>query len=162
MDWMTILAIVVFVVTFLVALAGIILPVLPGVPIVAAGALVAAWLTGFQEFGITPLVIVGLLTALSIVIDYVAGIVGAQKYGASKSGIWGSVIGSLVGLFFFPPFGFLIGALVGAVIAEMLIGRKLEEAIKSGFGVLVGTFSGVVAKIFIIIAIGIVVFPRLF
>jgi uncharacterized protein YqgC (DUF456 family) len=95
-------------------------------------------------------------------VDYVAGIIGAQKYGASKSGIWGSIIGSLLGLFFFPPFGFLIGALVGAVAAEMLIGRKFEEAIKSGFGVLVGTFGGMVAKVFITIAIGIVVFPRLF
>jgi hypothetical protein len=105
---------------------------------------------------------VGLLTALAIAIDYIAGIIGAQKYGASKSGIWGSIVGSLIGLFFFPPFGFLIGALSGAVAAEMLIGRKLEEAIKSGFGVLVGTFGGMVAKVFITIAIGIVVFPRLF
>jgi uncharacterized protein len=162
MDWMTVLAIIIFTITFLVALAGIILPVLPGVPIVAAGALVAAWLTGFQAFGITPLVIVAVLTALSIAIDYFAGIIGAQKYGASRSGIWGSIVGSLIGLFFFPPFGFLIGALAGAVIAEMLIGRSPEEAVKSGFGVLVGTFGGTVAKIFIIIAIAIVVYPRLF
>jgi uncharacterized protein len=161
MEWMTVLAIVIFVVTFIVALLGIILPILPGVPIVAAGALLAAWLTDFRELGVTPLVIIGLLTVLSIALDYVAGAVGAQKYGASRSGIWGSVIGSLVGIFFFPPFGFLIGALAGAVVAEMLIGRKLEEAVKSGFGVLVGTFGGIVAKIFIMVAIAIVVFPRL-
>ncbi|MGL4609563.1 MAG: DUF456 domain-containing protein [Trueperaceae bacterium] len=161
MDWMTLLAIIIFTVTFLVALAGIILPLLPGVPIVALGTLLAAWLIGFSEFGTTPLVIVLCLTALSLVLDYVAGALGAQKYGASRSGIWGSVIGSLVGLFFFPPFGFLIGALAGAVIAEMLIGRKLEEAIRSGFGVLVGTFGGIIAKIFIIFAIAIVAFPRL-
>jgi uncharacterized protein len=159
---LTILAIVIFTLSFLVALAGIVLPVLPGVPIVALGALVAAWMTGFQQLSLTPLIIVGLLTVLSIVIDYFAGIVGAQKYGASRSGIWGSIIGSLIGLFFFPPLGFLIGALAGAVIAEMLIGRKLEEAVKSGFGVLVGTFGGMLAKVFIIIAIGIVVFPKLF
>jgi uncharacterized protein len=159
---LTILAIVIFSISFLVALAGIVLPVLPGVPIVALGALVAAWMTGFQDLSLTPLISVGLLTVLSIAIDYVAGIVGAQKYGASRSGIWGSIIGSLIGLFFFPPFGFLMGALAGAVIAEIIIGRTLEEAIKSGFGVLVGTFGGMLAKIFIIIAIAIVVFPRLF
>jgi uncharacterized protein len=159
---LTILAIIIFSLTFLIALAGIVLPMLPGVPIVALGAVLAAWMTGFRELSLNPLIIVGLLTALAIAIDYVAGIVGAQKYGASKSGIWGSIIGSLFGLFFFPPFGFLIGALAGAVIAEMLIGRKLEEAVKSGFGVLVGTFGGMVAKVFITVAIGIVVFPRLF
>ncbi len=158
---LTILAIVVFTLTFIVALAGIVLPMLPGVPIAALGALLAAWMTGFKELSLNPLIIIGLLTALAIAVDYVAGIIGAQKYGASRSGIWGSIIGSLVGLFFFPPFGFLIGALAGAVAAEMLIGRKLEEAIKSGFGVLVGTFGGMVAKVFITIAIGIVVFPRL-
>ncbi len=158
---LTILAIIVFSLTFIVALAGIVLPMLPGVPIAALGALLAAWMTGFKELSLNPLVIVGLLTALAIAVDYIAGIIGAQKYGASRSGIWGSIIGSLVGLFFFPPFGFLIGALIGAVGAEMLIGRKLEEAVKSGFGVLVGTFSGMVAKVFITVAIGIVVFPRL-
>ena len=159
---MTILAISLFIVAYIVAIAGIFLPILPGVPIAALGAILAAWLTDFKMLTVVPLAIVIGLAILAILLDYVAGLIGAKRFGASRSGIWGSIIGSLVGLFFFPPFGLLIGALAGAVVAELLVGRKLEEAVKSGVGVLVGTLGGMLAKIFIVIAIGVVVFPRLF
>jgi uncharacterized protein len=158
---MTILAIILFTAVFLVALAGIFLPVLPGVPLAAVAALVAAWMTGFRELTLTPLLIVGVLALLSVVLDYAAGAIGAKRYGAGRAGVWGSVLGSLVGLFFFPPFGFLLGALLGAVAAELLAGRALEEAVRAAFGVFVGTLGGIFAKLFLLIAIGIVVFPRL-
>ncbi len=159
---MTLLAAALFAVAFIVALLGIFLPILPGAPIAAVAALIAGWMTDFQELSLAPLLIVGLLTLLSIAVDYLAGIVGARHYGASRYGVWGSIIGSLIGLFFFPPFGFLIGALAGAVVAELLGGRALWDAIRSGFGVFVGTLGGIVAKVFILIAMGLVVFPRLF
>lgn len=72
--------------------------------------------------------------------------------------MWGSVIGSLVGLIFFPPFGFLLGALLGAVGAELITRRTLPEAVRSGVGALLGSLGGIVAKFFIVIAIGIVAF----
>ena len=62
----------------------------------------------------------------------------------------------------FPPFGFLLGALVGAVAAELITGRVLSEALRSGVGALLGTLGGVVAKLFIVVAIGVIVFPRFF
>lgn len=159
---MTVLAIILFVVCYVVAILGVFLPMLPGVPIAAVGALLAAWLTGFQELTLVPLLVVAALVVLALVLDYVAGFVGAKRYGASRSGIWGSIIGALLGLFFFPPFGFLIGALGGAILAELLSGRQAQEALRAGVGVFVGTLGGMVANLFILIALGLVVFPRLF
>lgn len=159
---MAILAISLFIVTYLVAIAGVFVPVLPGPVLAAAGALLAGWLTGFESLGLVPLVIIAVLTALSFLIDYIAGIIGAQRFGARRAGIIGSVIGALTGIFFFPPFGFLIAALAGAVIGELLTGREFQEAVRAGIGVLVGTFSGMVAQLFILIAMGLVAFPRLF
>lgn len=158
---MTILAVVVFTLSYLVAIAGVFVPVLPGIPVAALGALLAAWLTGFEQLSLVPLIIVGVLVVLAISLDYVAGLLGAKRYGASRSGILGSIIGSLVGLIFFPPFGFLIGALGGAVLAELLSGRKAQEAFRAGLGVFVGTLGGILANLFLIIALGLVVFPRL-
>jgi len=155
-------SIIIFFIAYLIAIVGIFLPVLPGVPIAAVGVLAAAWLSKFQLIKPYQLAIVISLTVLSILLDYLAGIIGAKHFGAQKAGIIGSIVGSLIGLIFFAPFGFLIGALAGAIIAELITGRELDEALKAGFGVLIGTLGGIVAQIFIVIAIGIVIIPRLF
>ncbi len=152
----------IFIISYLVAILGIFLPFLPGVPIAALGTLLAAWLGQFQIIKPIHLGIVIGLTILSIVLDYLAGAIGAKHFGAQKAGIIGSIVGSIIGLIFFPPFGFLIGALVGAIVAEIIAGRELEEAFKAGFGVLIGTLGGIVAQLFIVIAIGIVILPTLF
>ena len=158
---MEILAIFVFALLFLVALAGIILPVLPGVPIAAVGALLAGWMTGFERLSLAPLLVVAALAVLAQLVELGSSWVGARYYGAGRPGLWGGVIGSLVGLILFPPFGFLVGALLGAVLFELLAGRAFNEAIKAGIGAFVGTLGGAVAKVVIMVAIAVVVLPRL-
>ena len=159
---MNVLAIAVFSVGFIVAVLGVFLPILPGVPLAAVAALVVGWIGGFEQLGFVPLGIVLGLTLLSLALDYAAGFIGAKRFGASRKGIIGSVVGAVVGLFLFPPFGFLIGAVLGAVGGELLGGRAFEEALRAAVGVLLGTLGGMIAQIFILLAIAIVVFPRLF
>jgi uncharacterized protein YqgC (DUF456 family) len=159
---MDLLALLLFGVFYVVALVGVVAPVLPGVPIAAAGAILAAWMTDFEQLNIRLLALVVLLAVLAQGIDLAGSYFGARVYGASRAGLWGGVIGSLIGIFFFPPFGFLTGALLGAIVAELLGGRPLLEAVRAGFGSLAGTLGGVFAKLLMLIAIGVVVFPRLF
>lgn len=156
------LALILFSVTLLVAAAGVIVPVLPGVPLAAVGAVLAALIVGFERFGVDGLIYVGALAALSQLVDVAGTWLGSKHYGAGRAGVWGGVIGSLVGVFVLPPFGFLIGALAGATLAELLTGRRLEEAFRSGVGAFVGTLGGTVAKLVIVVVMGIVVVPRLF
>ncbi|MCA9840111.1 MAG: DUF456 domain-containing protein [Trueperaceae bacterium] len=158
MQWF---AFAVFLLAYLVAFAGLVLPVLPGVPIAALGVLIAAWMLKFQVLTVTHVIIVALLAVLALVLDYLAGVIGAKGFGASSAGVWGSVIGSLIGIFFFPPWGFLLGAIAGAVLTELLTGRKFNEAMRAAWGVFLGTLGGIFVKILLLIAIGIVVFPRL-
>ncbi len=158
---MSVLAFVVFTLGFVVALVGVVVPLLPGVPVAAVGTLLAAWILGFERFGVPGLVYVALLTALAQVVDLAGGWLGARVYGARRAGLWGGIVGSFVGLFFFPPFGFLLGALAGAVVFELIAGRDLQEAVRAGIGAFVGTLGGTVAKLLIVVAIGVVVFPRL-
>lgn len=155
------LALALFVLSYLIAVAGVILPLLPGVPLAALGALIAGWLTGFSRLGAGALALVAALALLSLALDYLAGMIGARRFGASRAGVAGSLIGGLVGLIFFPPLGFLLGALVGAVALELLSGRPLAAALRAGVGVFIGTLGGIVAKLLILVAIGITVFPRL-
>lgn len=129
-----------------VGLAGIILPALPGVPLVFIGLLVAAWTDGFERVGWLPLVVLGVLTLISVVIDVLSTVIGAQKVGASKLALLGAAIGTVVGLFFMP-IGLFVGPFAGALVGEYVHGRQLGQATKVGIGTWLGIVLGVALKL---------------
>ncbi len=92
----------------LIGLAGTILPALPGLPLVFAGMLLAAWAGDFQQIGVLMLIVLGVLALLSLVIDFFSTTVGAQRVGASRKAVIGAFAGTVVGLFVFPPFGLFL------------------------------------------------------
>ena len=130
----------------LVGLAGVVLPALPGLPLVFAGMLLAAWVGGFQEIGVFPLVVLGLLTLVSFVVDFWATAHGAKRVGASRKAIVGAVLGTFAGLFFVP-IGLFVGPFVGALVGELLHGRELMAAAKVGFGTWLGIVLAIVLKL---------------
>lgn len=144
-----------------VAAAGVILPVLPGVPIALLAVVLAGWMTGFERLDVTLIIWVAVLTAISLGIDVLGNLVGARRFGAGRAGLWGGAIGSVVGLIVFPPWGFLLGALAGAALAELLVGRPLREAWRAGVGALLGALAGTGGKLVIVVVIAIVVIRRL-
>ena len=129
-----------------VGLAGIILPALPGVPLMFAGMLVVAWAEGFQHIGPGLLVILGLLMVLSVVVDFVANLLGAQRAGASKLALLGAAIGTVAGLFF-GIIGIVFGPFIGAVLGELAHSRHAGTAAKVGAGTWIGLLLGTAAKI---------------
>ena len=131
----------------LVGIAGTVLPAIPGLPLVFAGMLLAAWAGGFEQIGIGTILLLAVLTLLSIGIDFLASAAGAKRVGASRMAVLGAVIGTVAGLFF-GIIGVFAGPFVGAVVGELLARRgidreKLGQATKVGigtwFGILVGT-----------------------
>jgi uncharacterized protein YqgC (DUF456 family) len=92
-----------------------------------------------QKFSKITLIILGVFTAIAIIIDYVLPILGAKIYGVSKKGILGSIAGMIIGAIWFPPFGMIIGILLGAIIGEIAAGKKDSEALKAGFAAFIGT-----------------------
>lgn len=131
----------------LIGLAGTILPALPGLPLVFAGMLLAAWVDDFQQIGVLMLIVLGVLALLSLVIDFFSTTVGAQRVGASRKAVIGAFVGTVVGLFVFPPFGLFLGPFVGAMAGELLQGRELGQAARVGFGTWLGIVFGVVLKL---------------
>ncbi|MBF6024691.1 DUF456 domain-containing protein [Lysobacter niastensis] len=130
----------------LVGIAGTVLPALPGLPLVFAGMLLAAWAGDFQQVGWIPLVILGLLTLLSLGIDFLATSMGAKRVGASKLAVAGAMLGTLAGLFF-GPLGLFVGPFVGALAGELIHGREVLHATRVGFGTWLGIVFGVVLKL---------------
>lgn len=129
-----------------VGLAGTVLPLLPGVPLVFAGLLLAAWVDGFERVGWPVLVILGVLTLLSLVIDAAAASVGAKRVGAGSAAVLGAALGTLIGLFFGLP-GLLVGPFAGAALGQFLMRRDVVEAGRVGFGAWLGFLLGSLAKL---------------
>lgn len=129
-----------------IGLFGTVLPFIPGSPIIFAGALLYAWYTDFTIISWSTLSLLLVLVVTSQILEYLASLVGAKRYGAGKWGIIGAFVGGLVGLFLGGIFGIIIGPFLGAVIFEMVGGRKMNDSLKIGFGTLVGFIGGAIGK----------------
>lgn len=143
-----------YVVAALLVLAGLlgtVLPLLPGVPLMFAGMLLAAWAGDFQNIGAPALTVLAVLTLVSVAVDFWAGAHGAKRIGASRLAIWGAAIGTLVGLLFGLP-GLVLGPFAGALAGELLHHRSLHphrlgQAAKVGAGTWVGLLLGTALKL---------------
>lgn len=131
----------------IVGILGCFLPILPGPPISFAALLFLQW-TEKAPFDSDTLWTWGIVTAIVTALDYVVPIYGTKKFGGTKRGVWGSTIGLVIGLFFFPPLGIIIGPFVGAFLGEMSNGNvDNKTALRSAFGSFVGFVVGTLLKL---------------
>lgn len=130
----------------LVGLAGTVLPLLPGTVLVWGGIVLGAWIDDFTRVGTTTVVVVSVLALLAWGLDYVAGLLGAQKVGASKQALLGAAVGTVVGLFM-GLVGVLFMPLVGAAVGEYLARKDHGRAVKVGLATWVGIMVGLIAKV---------------
>jgi uncharacterized protein YqgC (DUF456 family) len=129
-----------------VGLAGIIFPALPGTVLIFLGLLVAAWADGFTRVGAWPLVLIGVIGALSYTVDFVAAALGAKHVGASPRAVFGAAAGTLLGLPFGLP-GVIFGPLAGAVLGELSARRDLRRAAQVGTAAWIGFLIGTAVKV---------------
>lgn len=127
-------------------LAGTVLPVLPGTVLVWAGIVLGAWIDDFARVSMTTVVVVSVLAVLAWGLDYVAGLMGAQKAGASKLALLGAAVGTVLGLFM-GLVGVLFMPLVGAAVGEYLAQKDQTRAVKVGIATWVGILVGLIAKV---------------
>jgi uncharacterized protein YqgC (DUF456 family) len=143
-------------------LFGLVLPGLPGAPLIFLGLLLAAWAEGFQYAGLWTIVTLAIIALLTYGIDLWATMFGAKKFGASKRAVIGALIGAVAGLFLGLP-GVLFGPFIGAVIGELSARRDLQQATRSGVGATIGLVLGAALKLALALAmVGIFVIARFF
>lgn len=127
-------------------LAGTVLPLLPGTLLVWGGILLGAWIDDFARVGTTMAVIVTVLAVLAWSLDYVAGLLGARRVGASKKALLGAAVGTVAGLFM-GLVGVLFMPLVGAAIGEYVVQKDQRHAVRVGVATWVGIMVGLIAKV---------------
>ena len=129
-----------------IGLAGTVLPVLPGVPIMYAGMFLAAWAGHFARVGAATLILLAVLAAISIALDFIAGALGAKRVGASRRAQWEAFIGAVVGIFFGIP-GLVLGPFIGALVGQFMSGSGVEHSARVGVATWIGLLFGTIAKL---------------
>lgn len=129
-----------------IGLAGTVLPALPGTVFIMAGALLGAWIDGFQRVGVGTVAVIAVLGLLAMLLDFVAGLLGAKRVGASRHALAGAAIGTVAGLFL-GLVGVLFLPFVGAVIGEWIARRSRDRAVRVGAATWLGIMAGMAAKV---------------
>ena len=142
-------------------LAGIVLPVLPGTALVLAGMVLGAWADDFTRVGWVTISVLSVLALVAWALDYVAGLMGAKRAGASKLTLLGAALGTIAGIFM-GLIGVFFMPLVGAAVGEYIAQRDERRAMHVGVATWLGIMLGMIAKIGIaFVMIGVFVFAYL-
>lgn len=150
------------VVLIVVGVLGAVVPVLPGAVFVFAGIALGAWIDDFTRVSGTVVIIAGILMGLSWIVDYLSGVLGAQRAGASRQAIIGALIGTVAGVFT-GLVGVLFLPLVGAAVGEFIAERNVPRAGSVGIATWIGMIIGIAVKLALsFIMIGLFVFALVF
>jgi len=134
------------IILMIIGLAGCIVPILPGPPISFIGLLFLQF-SRFGHFSVSFLLGMAALAFTVTILDYIVPVWGTKKTGGSKAGIWGATAGMIIGIFFFPPIGIILGPLFGAIVGESIHGASFNQSFKAGLGSLLGFFMGIGLKL---------------
>jgi uncharacterized protein len=129
-----------------VGVAGTVLPALPGIPLIFAGVLLAAWIEDFERIGMFTITVLGVLAVIGVVIDYVAAAMTARRAGASRQGVVGAAIGTLAGIFT-GLWGLVFMPLVGAVVGELIANKDALSAGRIGLATWMGLLIAAAIKV---------------
>jgi len=141
--------VIVIIVGLLIAIVGLIgcvVPAIPGPPLNFLSLVILE--IGIEDaFSSEFFITWGIITVVVTVLDYVLPVWGAKVYRSSKFGIWGSIIGMILGIIFFPPFGMILGLFAGAVLGELIAGKEHWEALKVGTVTFVASILMILVKL---------------
>lgn len=136
-------------VLFVLSFVGLIFPIVPSVAAIWGGFLVYQFFISPGQLSAFFWVSMGLLTAMIIVVDFVANSHFVKKYGGSPWGSKVAVVATIIGSFIFPPFGLIVVPFVAVLIVELFQNRIIEKSLRIAVGTVVGFLSSTAAKFFI-------------
>jgi uncharacterized protein len=143
----------------LVGVVGAVIPIVPGPSLVLGASVIAGILYRWDNVTIT-LVVSTVVFVMCFTIEQLSGIWGAQKAGASNWGQIGSIVGLVLGFFGLLPalpfggplVGLFFGPFIGAVVGELLYPReapivdRVKISFKAGVGIVAGSVIGLILQ----------------
>ena len=133
------------IILIILGIIGCLVPVLPGPPLSFLG-IIALHLSKFGDFTTTILFVLGAIALVVTILDVIVPVWGTKKFGGSKYGSRGAMVGLIIG-FFIGPVGIILGPFLGAFAGEMIFKDDIKYALKAGFGSLLGFLTGIGLKL---------------
>ena len=164
-----ILGIILFILILLIGLSLIIFGI-PGTFVILIAAFVYGLITEFCQIdAITLLLLLG-MALLGELIEFISGLYGAKKFGASRLGMMlaliiglvGGILGTIICPFIGTVVGVLLGAFCGAFIGEKMLKRELAASLKAGFGAFIGRLGGTFMKLVLGIIMVAIILSKIF
>ncbi|HTK33064.1 MAG TPA: DUF456 domain-containing protein [Candidatus Paceibacterota bacterium] len=125
---------------------------LPGIPYLFIVALIYGFIDHFTRLSLKELLILGIIAICSVIIDQLAGILGAHYGGARGKTFLYGIAGAIIGTIIFPLFGGFVGLFAGIVIGELMRKQSHSHAIKAATVGVIGTITGIIINIILAIA----------
>jgi len=147
---MEVILLVLGIICLLVGLAGAVLP-LPGPGLSFVGLLLVHF-SRFADFCQGWLITFGVLAVVMAVLNYYIPIWGVKRFGGTRYGSIGAIVGGLAGLFFIPAIGIFIGTFLGALIGELIGKATPKTALRAAFGSFLGFISGIFVQVLLCLA----------
>jgi uncharacterized protein YqgC (DUF456 family) len=129
-----------------VGLAGAVVPILPGIPLIFGGIWLIAYLDHYHHVGLWWLLGIAAVGAIGMTLDLLAGALGAKRVGASPQAVWGALVGTAIGVFFGLP-GIVLGPFFGAVLGELSAGSSVLRSTDVGVSAWMGLLFGAIVKL---------------
>lgn len=120
---------------------------LPGIPYLFIVALIYGFIDHFARLSLKELLALGIIAVFSVIIDQLAGILGAHYGGARGKTFLYAIAGAIIGTLVLPPFGGFIGLFAGILIGELARKRTHAQAVKAATIGVIGTITGIAINI---------------
>lgn len=133
--WLTLSLVLMF-----LGVLGTLLPVLPGISLSMIGLLILKFTNYSNVIGWGAITIFAILYLGLALLEYLLPMYTTKKYGGTRYGIIGLVMGTLVGIIF-APFGFvslLIMPFLGAFVGEYICNQNQRNAMRAAWGAFIG------------------------
>ena len=143
-------------------LIGCVIPIIPGIPLNYMALLLLQYAKEEPVFSKSFLIKFAFYSIIVFLLDYILPIFGAKLYGTTKWGIWGAVIGMVIGIFILPPIGMILGLFFGAIIGELSAGKESSLALKAGFATFLGSMAATFIKLSLSLLMAFYFFSSLF
>lgn len=134
------------VILLLAGIIGCVVPLIPGPPLSYAAILLLQF-SSHSPFSEEFLVMWGAITIAVTILDYWVPVYGTKKLGGTKTGVRGAAIGLVIGIFFYPPLGIVVGPFLGALLGEIIAGQQFSRAVRSAMGSFIGFITGTLMKL---------------
>jgi uncharacterized protein len=123
-----------------------VMPALPGIPLVFGGIWMIAAVDHYHHLGVGWLLGIAFVGLVGLSLDLLAGALGAKRAGASPRAVFGTLLGTGLGVFFGLP-GLLLGPFLGAVAGELSAGGSILRSTHVGVSTWVGLIFGTIMKL---------------